>query len=204
MIDLNKWVPIFEGGFQKDATGKTHDGDKLIDRAVMSFDVSRHEPPLSIGPVKDISPAFGWVKDLKKDMLGGAKTLCAKFSTVHPSVIQALKSKSPRVAASFYKDGRLRGVNLGGMSAPDLPGLVGIHYRDEKGCVTFEFDEKGNQSNPGAILDHMAQEILEDPGKLCKDFSFSDLPRDLTYQEAFLMVGKMLPELAIDYLDSFQ
>ena len=37
------WFPIFKGGKQTDSNGVEHDGNELIDKAVSSFDINKHE-----------------------------------------------------------------------------------------------------------------------------------------------------------------
>ncbi len=43
---FDDWIEIFRGGKQIDGSGREHDGDALIDRAVKTFNAAAHEPPL--------------------------------------------------------------------------------------------------------------------------------------------------------------
>lgn len=41
------WIEIFKGGKQTDSNGRTHDGEKIIEKALVSFDAKAFEPRLS-------------------------------------------------------------------------------------------------------------------------------------------------------------
>lgn len=76
------WIPIFKGGKVIDSQGKENDGDKLINKAIETFNPEEHEPSLVIGHPKDNAPAYGWVESLKK----AGDVLYAKFKDVVPGL----------------------------------------------------------------------------------------------------------------------
>ena len=142
MIDFkgfDDFVPIFKGGKQTDSHGREHNGDALIDKAVAKFDPSHHEPPIVIGHPKQNSPAFGWVKDLKKV----GKLLYAKFKDVVPEFENMVKKGLfKKRSASFYPDGELRHVGFLGAMPPAVKGLADIEF-DEKETAGITFIEGG-------------------------------------------------------------
>lgn len=137
------WIEIFQGGAQIDSNGVYHDGDTLIDKAITGFDLSAHEPPLTVGHPKDNAPAFGWVEGLKAVGKDGAKTLLAKFKQVVPEFEDMVeKGLFKKRSASFYPDGRLRHVGFLGAAPPAVKGLADLKFQDD-GAATFEFTAVG-------------------------------------------------------------
>jgi len=130
------WIEIFRGGKQIDSTGREHDGDALISKAVASFDPSYHEPPIVVGHPKDNAPAFGWVQGLKQS----GSRLLAKIRDVVPE-FEAIAKQGlyKKRSASFYPDGRLRHVGFLGAAPPAVKGLADLKFDDGEAMVTFEF-----------------------------------------------------------------
>ncbi len=137
---FDDWIEIFEGGKQTDSSGREHDGDDLIDKAVASFDSGRHEPPLVVGHPVDNSPAFGWVEGVKTTVKNGKKMLLAKFKQVVPEFAAlAEQGLYKKRSAAFYADGRLRHVGFLGGAAPAVKGLADIGFEDSEETV-FQFN----------------------------------------------------------------
>jgi len=136
------WIEIFRGGKQTDSEGRIHDGDLLIDRAISTFNLKHHEPPVVVGHPKENAPAFGWVENLKEAVVDGAKVLYAKFRQVVPEFEDLVKNGMyKKRSASFYPDGRLRHVGFLGATPPAIKGLADIGF-DEKE-ENFYFYEEG-------------------------------------------------------------
>lgn len=136
---FDDWIEIFKGGKQTDSSGREHDGDELIEKAVSTFDAGHHEPPLVVGHPKDNSPAFGWVEGLKTAVKDGKKVLLAKFKQVVPAFVElAEQGVYKKRSASFYPDGRLRHVGFLGGAAPAVKGLADVEFSDD-GEDVFEF-----------------------------------------------------------------
>ena len=138
---FDDYVEIFRGGPQVDSSGKRHDGDAMIDKAVASFLASEHQPPLVVGHPKDNEPAFGWVKELRTATTNGVKTLMAKFENVVPEFEELVaKGRYKKRSASFYPDGRLRHVGFLGAVPPAVKGLADLKFEDgHQELVTFDF-----------------------------------------------------------------
>ncbi len=138
---FDDWIPIFRGGKQTDSLGREHDGDALIDRAVASFDVGRHEPPVCIGHPADNAPAWGWVQGLKKVPQRGGALLMAKFRQVQPAFADMVKNGLfKKRSSAFYPDGSLRHVAFLGAAPPAVKGLPDVAFSEEAGPV-FEFSD---------------------------------------------------------------
>ena len=82
----NQWIEIFAGGRHTDMTGRSHDGDRLIEKAVKTFDPAFHEPPATIGHAKDNKPAYAWVTGLKKGVRAGRSVLVCSVSGLGPGI----------------------------------------------------------------------------------------------------------------------
>ena len=140
MTGFNDWIEVFQGGPQRDSSGKTHDGDALIDKAVSTFDAAYHEPPAVIGHPKTDDPAFGLVSAVKAETRDGKKVLMARFRDVLPEFEDMVKTgRFPKRSAAFYADGRLRHVGFLGAMPPAVKGLQNIRFASGADGATFEF-----------------------------------------------------------------
>ena len=173
------WFPIFKGGKQTDSNGVEHDGNELIDKAVSSLDINKHEPPIVLGHRKDNSPAFGWVEGLKKQTENGALVLYAKVKQALPEFVDWLKKGLyKKRSASFYPDGRLRHIGFLGAFAPAVKGLPNIFKEDEK-CILFE--EDNNVKDEKSLIDKVITGVVEG----LKDmFDFSATAADKKAQQS--------------------
>ncbi|MEW6378075.1 MAG: hypothetical protein AB1611_00555 [bacterium] len=164
---FDDWVPIFAGGKQIDSQGAEHEGDELIDKAIRLFDPEYHEPPITVGHPHDNSPAFGWVKALRKvtrKLNDGSKVnvLMAKFKDVVPEFAQAVRQGLyKKRSASFYPDGRLRHVGFLGGMPPAVKGLADLKFGEGEHCMLFsdalgaensEEDDNGHHPHPVSPL----------------------------------------------------
>jgi len=136
------WIEIFKGGKQVDSTGRTHDGDAIIDKAVSTFNAAEHEPPMVVGHPKDNAPAYGWVDGLKTEVKDGVKVLLMKGKQVVPEFEDLVqKGLYKKRSASFYPDGRLRHVGFLGAAPPAVKGLADLSFSDDDEAITFDFEE---------------------------------------------------------------
>lgn len=140
---FDDFIEIFRGGPVTDNRGRRHDGDRLIDQALATFDPSHHEPPLCVGHPAENAPAFGWVRELKKETRDGVDWLLAKFDNVVPEFADLVRrGMFKKRSASFYPDGRLRHVGFLGAAPPAIKGLADIGFDDGDGDVLeFSADE---------------------------------------------------------------
>lgn len=198
-IGLSDWIEIFKGGKQIDSKGIEYDGDKIIDRAIETFNPVEHEPPVVIGHPKDNAPAFGWIESLKAQFKGGKKVLLAKLKQVVPELEKMVKQGLfKKRSASFYKDGRLRHVGLLGAAPPAVRGLIDIKFNKGGNDMSIDFV---SSSDPAEEIDRLISEALKNPpkfdrhGKPIENFSYSD---------AFDFVQRENPELAEEYLSILQ
>ena len=137
---FDDWVEIFRGGKQTDSNGISHDGDALIDNAIAKFNPEHHEPPIVVGHPQDNSPAFGWISELKTDVIDGAKSLLIKAKDIVPEFGQAVeKGLYKKRSASFYPDGGLRHVGFLGAAPPAVKGLADLKFDENDEALTFDF-----------------------------------------------------------------
>ena len=143
-----KWIEVFKGGQQTDSKGRKHDGDKVIERALSTFNAAEYSPPLVIGHPKTDSPAFGWIGGVRKTVKNGVNHLEAGLKQIYPEVAQMVKDGLfKKVSASFYEDGRLRHVGLLGAAAPAVKGLADVAFTEGAECFDFESPVKAEASS---------------------------------------------------------
>lgn len=161
------WVPIFQGGYQEDSYGNVHDGDEMIEKAVMNFDSKVHEPPVVVGHPKDNMPAFGWVAALKQAVNDGKNVLMAKFKQVAPEFEDWVqKGMYKKRSASFYPNGTLRHVGFLGAVPPAVQGLPDIKFSSSTSTLEFfqktvmETDQESNftENDVQRIVDEKVRE----------------------------------------------
>ncbi len=140
---MQGWIEIFRGGRQVDAGNKEHDGDALVDRAVATFNAAEHEPPMVIGHPKTDSPACGWIKEVKSEVVNGVKSLLALPHQVQPEFEEGVRSgRYKKRSAAFYPDGRLRHVGFLGAMPPAVKGLSNIAFNEDEEFFVIEFNEQ--------------------------------------------------------------
>lgn len=138
---LDGWIEIFRGGRQVDATGREHDGDRLIEQALATFDPAQHEPPVVVGHPADNAPAFGWVAALKAETTDRGRVLLARLRQVVPEFADLVRrGVYKKRSAAFYPDGRLRHVGFLGAAPPAVKGLADIGFAAADGVVAFELN----------------------------------------------------------------
>lgn len=178
---FDDYIEIFRGGQQTDSSGKVHDGDALVDRAVASFNVARHEPPLVVGHPKENGPAFGWVEGLTSQLQGGAKVLLAKFRQVAPEFEKLARAgRFKKRSASFYPDGSLRHVGFLGAAPPAVKGLADVAFSADDQAVTFDFGE--TDWSIARVFRNLREWLLEKEGaetadRICPDYTINDIQR---------------------------
>jgi hypothetical protein len=139
---LSGWVEIFRGGKQVDSRGRDHDGDRVIDQVVSSYDPDKREAPAVIGHPENDAPAFGWVEGVRKAARDGTAVLEARFKQVQPEFEEMVKAglfKNRSIAVR--RDGSLRHVGFLGAAPPAVPGLKPIEFTDDEDVTVFEFSE---------------------------------------------------------------
>lgn len=178
------WVEIFRGGRQVDSRGNEHDGDKIIDKAVATFDPGTHEPPVTVGHPKDNAPAFGWVETVRKTAKDGTNMLLAKFRQVVPEFERAVeKGLYKKRSASFYPDGRLRHVGFLGAAPPAVKGLADLNFDDQDEAITFDFYDE-SIGTIARIFRRLRDWLIEKEGKEKADEIISDWDVEYIREEA--------------------
>ena len=140
------WVEIFKGGVQTDSSGLMRHGDRLIDKAVATFNVTEHQPPLVIGHPENDAPAYGWVEALRKVVKNGRSILEARFGQVQPEFKKWVRQGLYKTrSAGFYPNGRLRHVGFLGAVPPAVKGLGPVNFAGEE-VLAFEIHEGSGAS----------------------------------------------------------
>lgn len=161
---FDDWIEIFKGGKQTDSAGVEHNGDEVITKALETFDLLQHEPPVVVGHPVDNAPAFGWVAGLKQT----GDILFAKFKDIIPEFKEAVENGLyKKRSASFYPDGRLRHVGFLGAAPPAVKGLQNIGFSVEKEFATFEFGETSHWvwRSLSDVLRNIREYFIEKEGK---------------------------------------
>lgn len=180
---FGEWIEIFKGGRQVDSSGAEHDGDALIDKAVATFSATEHEPPVVVGHPKDNAPAFGWVKELRADVVDGVKRLFMLAGDVVPEFEDLVKGgRYKKRSAAFYPDGRLRHVGFLGAVPPAVKGLADLKF--ETGEQYIEFADGWNMGLIGTIFSRIREWMIEDKGIEVADRLIPVWDVDMLKQEA--------------------
>lgn len=188
------WIEIFRGGRQKDALGKEHDGDALIEKAVASFDPSFHEPPAVVGHPKGDMPAYGWVEALRVEAVAGGKRLYAKFRQVVPEFAEAVEAgRFKKRSAAFYPDGRLRHVGFLGAMPPAVKGLADIPFTEGEEVIEF-YDPA--MSTAARLFARLRDYLIERDGTEKADQVLSAWDVDYLKEQANMEPAEALPSLA--------
>lgn len=144
------WIEIFRGGKQIDSNGNPHDGDKLIDAAVSSFNAEQYKPPLVLGHPEMDSPAYGWVNAVKAAVVNGIKTLLADVAPVEALKDWVNAGLYRNRSAAFYADGRLRHVGFLGGTPPAVKGLAPLPAFADGEAVVFEIESTKTEAGAKA------------------------------------------------------
>jgi len=168
------WIEIFRGGKQMDSSGREHDGDALIDRAVETFDPAYHEPPIVVGHPKDNAPAFGWVQGIKRSgnrLMVKARDVVPEFEAIAKQGLYKKRS------ASFYPDGRLRHVGFLGAAPPAVKGLADLRFDDDE-SVIFEFSASKEDKAAQEARSKKYKIAIKDGGHVTKPGEWASVPDD--------------------------
>ncbi|WP_028314678.1 hypothetical protein [Desulfatibacillum aliphaticivorans] len=170
---LSGWVEIARGGTHRDSKGREQDVNKLIEKAVASFDLAEHEPPIVCGHPKTNAPAFGWVSALRAVDKNGAKILEATFNQVQPEFADLVeKGLYKKRSASFYPDGSLKHVGFLGAVPPAIKGLKNIEFSGDQESITIEFGQEIDSykmKSLARIFRRLREWIIEKEGKDAAD-----------------------------------
>jgi hypothetical protein len=176
---LGDWFEIFKGGTQIDSEGREHDGDKVIDKAVATFDAAQHEPPLVVGHPKENDPSYGWVEALKTTVKDGIKVLLAKAKQVVPEFEEMVKQgRFKKRSASFYPDGRLRHIGFLGAAPPAVKGLADLKFESDSDQVVFEFAATDEEKEAQKKRSQKYEIAIKEGGHVTKPKEWQDVPDD--------------------------
>lgn len=157
-----KWIAIARTGRFTDSAGQPHTfttGD--LDAIAASYDPKQLEAPLVFGHPQDNAPAFGWVRQLKRQ----GEELCAQFAQVPPEVQKLVAQGSYKyVSMSLMPDRtRLRHVGLLGAAVPAIEGLGPVAFAHADSSITINFaahDMQGVNNMPTpSTLEDMQQQL---------------------------------------------
>lgn len=135
LIVMEKWIEVFKAG--------DYPQGKFTEAELEEIERNKefYQAPVVIGHPKDSSPAWGWVKDIKKK---GDKLL-AKIGDLVPEFVEFLKKGMYKhVSVRLRKDPE-RGwflVHVGflGGAEPQVKGLQTVELNAEEGDQVFEID----------------------------------------------------------------
>ncbi len=136
---MTGWIEIFRAGEYPQGTFTEEDIDEMIE----TFNPAEYEPPVVVGHPRDDSPAWGWVKELKR--IG--KSLYARFGDMTQEFIAWLdkklyKNRSIKIAK---ENGKWRLIHVGflGATPPAIKGLSPLPaFSSIEGVeIEFQLDE---------------------------------------------------------------
>lgn len=145
-----KWIAIARTGQFTDSLERPQGfttGD--LDAIAASYDPKQLEAPLVFGHPQDNAPAFGWVRQLKRQ----GEKLFAQFAQVPPGVQRLVaQGRYKYVSMSLMPDRtRLRHVGLLGAAVPAIEGLGPVSFTHADSSITVNFsaaDMQGANTMP--------------------------------------------------------
>lgn len=155
---FDDWVDIFAGGEQTDSLGRKQDGDRLIDRAIKTFDPENYEPPAVIGHPDQFAPAYAWVDGVREFVRNGKRILQARFRDVEPKFAEMVKKGFFRKRSASFDPGtgKLNHVAFLGAYPPAVEGLQNMEFTTD-GAVVIDFTsdvfDNTNPKRGGITLD---------------------------------------------------
>ena len=182
------WVEILKCGSYKDSEERPMVvTPATIDEWVREYDPKIIKILISVGPVKDDSPAWAWVEELKRD----GNVLFANLRDVVPEFAKMLQAKAfSKRSVTFrgFNFDRIKIISFLGAEPPELKAFEGFDFHSGP-STTCEFTENdlftGNPSDQLSIL--ICRKQVEKP--------------DLSYSAAFSEVQKENPELTWEYVE---
>jgi hypothetical protein len=169
---VERRFPVFRVGTHRDSEGNERTWTSAdLDRMISVYDPTHHEAPIVIGHPKDNSPAFGWVRGLKRKdgTLYAAADLLPEFDEM---VKRGLFKKR---SISVYEDGTLRHIGFLGAKPPAIKGLPDIRF-GEGGAVTIEVAGFNTNYTEGGTPMKFTEWIRQLAGK--EGVTLEDLPRE--------------------------
>ncbi|MEW6115374.1 MAG: hypothetical protein AB1553_00535 [Nitrospirota bacterium] len=136
---MPKWIAIMRTGTFTDSEGKEHNfTEKDLDAIVAKYNPKFHEAPEVIGHPKSNSPAYGWVKALKREgdtLFYEPRDRVAEF--------QEMLDKKMFKKRSVRLNSKIGLVHVGWLGAmpPAIKGLPDVAFNDDEDGITFEFAE---------------------------------------------------------------
>ena len=137
------WKEVFKVGKHTDANGNERewsqeDLDIIVEKYNNQLPDDRHEAPVVIGHPVNNSPAYAWVKELKRD----GDILLAKFAQIDPQFEKLIKEgKYKKVSIALYPDMMLRHVGFLGAVPPAVKGLKDSEFNEDKQFISFDLDK---------------------------------------------------------------
>ena len=140
------WKEVFKVGKHIDANGNERewsqeDLDIIVEKYNNQLPDDRHEAPVVIGHPVNNSPAYAWVKELKRD----GDILLAKFAQIDPQFEKLIKEgKYKKVSIALYPDMMLRHVGFLGAVPPAVKGLKDSEFNLKQEFCSYEIEQKSN------------------------------------------------------------
>ena len=127
------WIEIFKTGTWTSSQGKTSTYTKEdLDAIVAKFDPA-NKPPVTVGhPEKDTTPAFGWMKALKRV----GEVLVGDFDFV-PEFLELLKKGVYKNRSIGLRNGAIAHVAFLGGVAPAVKGLEDIKFSADEAETAY-------------------------------------------------------------------
>lgn len=158
-----KWIKIARTGTFIDSLGRPRSfSAQDLDNIATAYDPDTCDAPLVFGHPKDNAPAFGWVKQLKRE----GDTLFASFAHV-PGEVKDLVAKHHyrHVSMSLMPDcTTLRHVALLGAAQPAINGLGAVELSNGEDAICIEFADADPKQ--GAINMPTPEDLQQQLGAL--------------------------------------
>lgn len=136
---MNEWFEIFRAGTWTDSQGREHKyTNEDLDRVVSQYDPAQNEAPIVIGHPESNSPAFGWIKALKRV---GDRLLALPYQVVGEFAEMVKQGLFKKRSIALTPDLHLVHVGFLGAVPPAVKGLKDIAFSADADSMVYEFAE---------------------------------------------------------------
>lgn len=154
------WKEVFRAGQQTDSSGETQQWTiEDLDKIAHQYNSQEmHDAPVVVGHPRDDSPAYGWIKELKRE----GEMLLAYMDEVDSGLSKLInEGRYKKVSIALYPDWTLRHIGFLGAIPPAVKGLKDVEYKDKDKIGKILFYEYNNEQNGDILMnDNIKKELL--------------------------------------------
>lgn len=165
-----KWIKVLKTGKYKDSRGVEHDfSQERLDRIVSTYnnqdEESKRIAPHVIGHPNDTAPAYGWVRQAKREgnaLFVGSDDFADEFTSAVNKGLYKMRSISLYPGTDL-----IRHVGWLGAAQPAIPGLGEVTFAEDDDAITIDFMDYKTQwglQSAGELFQRIRDWFIETNG----------------------------------------